>query len=89
MTSIHHPTNTFDEKVGRTIEEIGEVMVEAGKLLHALGKAQRHGWTPSANGVDYDNAADAVSAINRLNAEIADLHEMLYQVMPELQALRR
>jgi hypothetical protein len=84
MTDIHYPTNTFEEKVGRTIEEIGEVMTEAGKLLHALGKAQRHGWTPSADGVDYDNATDALVAICDLRRELHDLWQMLTEIEPGL-----
>lgn len=68
-----------DAILGRVIEEVGEVMEEAWRLLHALGKIERHGFQAEDphTGLRYNNAAAALSAIGGLLRELADLSDAL------------
>ena len=76
-----------DGILGRAIEEVGEVMQEAGKFLHALGKIERHGFQTRDphTGLWYNNAADACRAIDGLLREMGDLHDALKQAVDVLR----
>lgn len=89
MTDHHYPCITLDQKIGKVTEESGEVIKEVGSLLHALGKAQRHGWQPTdaRTNVKYNNAEDARLAIVRLRGEIHDLLGAMDELDPELMIL--
>jgi NTP pyrophosphatase (non-canonical NTP hydrolase) len=63
---------TFEGKVGKVIEEAGEV-------LQAIGKAQRHGWQAEdpVTGIKYDNLSD-------LKNELLDLQHSIQQVLDSI-----
>ena len=86
MSDHHYPTNTFEERLAKAVEETGELMVELGSVLKALGKGGRHGWTPidKRTGIPYNNARDAINAWERAFDEFNDLHRIMFVLCNDL-----
>ena len=86
MDNRYRPVEV-DAILGRAIEEVGEVIQEAGRFLHALGKIERHGFQVEDpyTGLRYNNAADALQAIGEIQREIGDLSDALGQAADVLK----
>lgn len=54
------------ERIAIAVEEMGEALQVAGKIL-------RHGWTPTHEGVAYDNRADLENELGDVMAAIERL----------------
>lgn len=80
--------DTRNGKIAHAIEEIGEVQEQAGRLLQALGKIARYGFrsTDPHTQVEYNNAQAALTALEYLCVELADLERALGRLHPELRA---
>lgn len=77
----------------KLVEEIGELNEATGQLLHALGKAGRHGfgsYNPYLPDEEQTtNAADALKAMHSVDCEIADLIEAMDKVRPFLHGVKK
>jgi hypothetical protein len=78
----------LDFAVGKATEEAGEVLIEVGGLLHAIGKTLRWGWqsvNPELAPEDQEtNAAWVRRKIADAGVEIVDLQEALNNLGREM-----
>ncbi|WP_298962484.1 hypothetical protein [uncultured Methylobacterium sp.] len=83
MNPAFAPKNP-EARLYRLKEEIGEVMIEAGAVLHALGKAGRFGMDSRPPTGGQTNRSAALDALARLRIEMDDLQGAMIAVEGDL-----
>lgn len=86
MNPRYAPT-TPEGRLSRLAEEIGEVMIEAGKVLRLIGKAQRFGVESRPPGGGPTNVEALLAAHGPLMFELEDLRQAAELVYDDLHEM--
>jgi hypothetical protein len=71
-------------RMNRLVEEVGEVMIEAGALLQLIGKAKRFGLDSAHPDGGPTNRIAIIQAMEGLRREMGDLEKAGYLVETDL-----
>jgi hypothetical protein len=71
-------------RMNRLVEEVGEVMIEAGALLQLIGKAKRFGMDERHPDGGMTNREAIIDKMDHLRREMGDLEKAGYLVETDL-----